>query len=137
MSLAGGIICLLSTLPFTWPELTLPTTALAIVLFIRGFGSGFIMMPSIVSGYSSVPKSSLTDAATTINIVQRLGGPLATMGIAMVLQQIANIAADGDPSATDAVSHAIPPVAFPAAFVLLCAINLLCLIPASRLARTA
>lgn len=59
--------------------------AFALLLLLRGMGQGAIGVPSISAAYSGVPKSELPMAATTLNIVQRLGGPTATTLLATFL----------------------------------------------------
>lgn len=134
VSVAGAAVALAATLVFAWPG-GMPVAAVAVALFVRGFGMGFVNMPSFVSAYLAVPRPSLTDAATSLNIVQRLGGPAATMAVALVLQHGANAASGATTGIEAAVAGYIPPSAFPAAFGLLCAINLFCLIAATRLPR--
>ena len=46
---------------------------------------GAISIPSISAAYSSVSKDRLPVATTTINIVQRVGGPIATTLFAIFL----------------------------------------------------
>jgi EmrB/QacA subfamily drug resistance transporter len=84
---AGGIaLNLLGTLPFLWMtyhdySITLAITA----LFIRGFGQGAAWVPSMAAIYSCIPKEKLSLASTAVNIVQRLGGPIMTTGLAIVV----------------------------------------------------
>lgn len=131
VSMAGASICLTATIPFAVPGLHMPLGVVAGVLLIRGFGLGLVNLPSIVSAYSAVPRASLTDAATAINIAQRLGGPIATMAIALLLQHLAHGAGAGASGAS--TTDILPPEVFPSGFVLLCVLNLLCLLAASRL----
>lgn len=49
-----------------------------ISLLLRGIGQGAIGVPTITAAYSGVPKNDLPMATTTLNIVQRLGGPTLT-----------------------------------------------------------
>jgi EmrB/QacA subfamily drug resistance transporter len=131
VSVGGGLLCLAATLPFAWPGPTMPLTLIVAAMYVRGIGMGFVNMPSVVSAYSNIPRSSVSDAATAINIAQRLGGPIATMSIALLLQHLSNsggIAGEG----VDA-SQLVTIPAFHAGFALLCFINLLCLLSALRL----
>ncbi|HZY62425.1 MAG TPA: DHA2 family efflux MFS transporter permease subunit [Edaphobacter sp.] len=57
----------------------------ATVLLVRGIGQGAIGVPSISAAYNGVPKSELPMATTTLNIVQRLGGPTVTTLMATFL----------------------------------------------------
>jgi len=84
-------------------------------------GAGATGIPSIAAAYSSVPKAKLGIATTAINIVQRLGGPIATTVIAITVS-------------LSAVSHPISSRrAFLIPFVVLIALQLLALVSTSRL----
>jgi type IV secretory pathway VirB2 component (pilin) len=88
-------------------------------LLARGVGQGAISIPSLSAAYASVPKEKLALATTATNIVQRLGGPVATTIMAIVI------------SAT--YSPVCGPGAFMIAFMVLIAIQLLVLSSASFL----
>lgn len=47
-------------------------------LFLRGMGQSAIGAPSISAAYASVERRNLPMATTSLNIVQRLGGPTFT-----------------------------------------------------------
>jgi EmrB/QacA subfamily drug resistance transporter len=82
----GAAIVLVGTLPFLWMiHSGLSSTLLAISLVTRGAGQGAIGIPSLSAAYAAVPRSRLAAATTAINIVQRLGGPIATTALALVI----------------------------------------------------
>jgi EmrB/QacA subfamily drug resistance transporter len=86
VSATGAAISLLGTLPFALfgaPGLPLP--ALCAALFVRGIGMGAINIPSIAAAYAGIPRSLIPVATTSINIAQRLGGPIATTLLAIFL----------------------------------------------------
>jgi MFS family permease len=86
ISVGGALLNLLGTIPFVWMargHASLPW--LAISLFARGMGQGATGIPTIAAAYASVPKESLGLATTAINIVQRIGGPIATTVLALVV----------------------------------------------------
>ena len=86
VSMAGAALNVIGTLPFLWMAangLSLPWTIAG--LFLRGFGQGAVGIPTIAAAYSSVSRDKLGPATTAVNIVQRLGGPLATTGIAIAV----------------------------------------------------
>ena len=78
---------------------------------MRGLGLGCVNIPSMTSAYSSVKPADLPSATTAINLAQRLGGPLGTTGLALLL------------------TH----VAFAPSFVLLCAFSAACVVAACGL----
>ena len=48
-------------------------------------GQCAVGIPTIATAYSSVSRDKLGPASTAVNIVQRLGGPLATTGVASAI----------------------------------------------------
>lgn len=86
ISAGGALLALLGMLPFVWMILGQFSPALTMVcLFITGAGQGMINIPSVAAAYASVPKENLAVANTAINIVQRMGGPLATTAMALAM----------------------------------------------------
>ena len=82
---------------------------------------GSIGIPSIAAAYTSIPKSMIPVATTALNILQRLGGPIATTSLAISLH--VHWQAES--------TKAFP--AFAATFWLLCAIHALAVFSALRL----
>jgi EmrB/QacA subfamily drug resistance transporter len=118
ISTTGAIVAFLGTLPLAlYAGQDLPMSLLAVALFVRGAGMGGIGIPSIASAYAAIPKPMIPVATTTLNIVQRLGGPVATTVLAIFLH----------------TRLAAAPQAFVATFRLLCAIHLLTVVAAFRL----
>ena len=86
VSASGALLALLGMLPFMWMIENQFSPALTIVcLFVAGAGHGMINIPSVSAAYASVPRDQLAVANTAINIVQRLGGPIATTILAVVM----------------------------------------------------
>jgi hypothetical protein len=86
VALGGVFINLVGTLPFLWmahTEFSMPLSLAG--LYFRGIGQGATGIPSLAAAYASVPKTKLSLAATAINIVQRLGGPIATTTLTIVI----------------------------------------------------
>jgi MFS family permease len=76
---SGAFLALAGTLPFLFLAshgMSLPL--LLCTLFVRGMGLSAVGIPSITSAYVSVEKEHLPMATTSLNIVQRLGGPTLT-----------------------------------------------------------
>ncbi|HWY54245.1 MAG TPA: DHA2 family efflux MFS transporter permease subunit [Terriglobales bacterium] len=75
----GAFLALAGTLPFLFLAshgMSLPL--LVCTLFVRGMGLSAVGIPSITSAYASVEQEHLPMATTSLNIVQRLGGPTLT-----------------------------------------------------------
>jgi EmrB/QacA subfamily drug resistance transporter len=86
VSAGGALLALVGTLPFLYlANHALNVTVLAIALFIRGVGQSAVGIPSISAAYASVSRNELPMATTSLNIVQRLGGPTFTTLCATLL----------------------------------------------------
>ena len=82
----GVILTLLGTVPFLWMTQRGFSSAAAMAgLLLRGLGQGAIGIPTVSAAYASVPKEKLSLATTAVNIVQRIGGPTATIAIAVLV----------------------------------------------------
>jgi EmrB/QacA subfamily drug resistance transporter len=109
----GAAVVIAGTAPLLWMACTSFSSPLAgVCMFLRGAGQGAIGIPSLSAAYSSIPKPRLAVATTAINIVQRLGGPVGTTAITVVLAASAS---------------------YPAVFATLIALQVLVLASASRL----
>jgi EmrB/QacA subfamily drug resistance transporter len=122
VSAGGTLVVILATLPFLWMiETRLSPTLLVIALFARGAGQGAIGVPLVSAAYAAVPREQLALATTASNIVQRLGGPIGTTIMAIVLSfSAAHFPASG-------------PRPFMMAFVALIGIQFILLSSAARL----
>jgi MFS family permease len=79
VSAAGALLAFAGTLPFLYlAGHGLVVVMLACALFVRGVGLSAVGIPSISAAYASVRKQDLPMATTSLNIVQRLGGPTLT-----------------------------------------------------------
>ena len=123
VSSAGAAIALIGTLPFALSG-AVPLPLVCVALFVRGAGSGCINIPSIAAAYASIPKQMIPVATTAINIVQRLGGPIATTLLAIFLH------------VRIAVSPADHTGAYLATFRILCVVHALVIVAALRLPDT-
>jgi EmrB/QacA subfamily drug resistance transporter len=124
VSVGGALLALLGTLPFVYlAGHGLVLALLTIALFCRGVGLGAVGIPSLTAAYVSVRKQDLPMATTSLNIVQRLGGPTLTTLCATFLAWRLD-AADGSGNLSDA---------FVGAFALLCALHALLFVSALRL----
>jgi EmrB/QacA subfamily drug resistance transporter len=124
LAACGALLALAGTLPLIFlAQHGLVIAVLAASLFVRGVGLSAISIPSITSGYASVARQDLPMATTTMNIVQRLGGPTLTTLCATFLGWRL--------SATAALASTSG--AFIATFSLLCALHALLFLATLRL----
>lgn len=87
VSLAGGTLLVIGTVPFLLPVEVLSKPLLIIVLLVRGIGLALAQMPAITAVYVAVSKEDTGDAAVLVNITQRIGGALGAIGVVIVLDQ--------------------------------------------------
>src|ERR1700688_3900659 len=79
VSAGGALLPFAGTLPFLYlASHGFVFAVLAGALFLRGVGLSAVGIPSISAAYASVRKQDLPMATTSLNIVQRLGGPTLT-----------------------------------------------------------
>ncbi|MEJ2379432.1 MAG: MFS transporter, partial [Pseudolabrys sp.] len=86
ISLAGGGLLILTTIPFVSP-VPLAFAAVVILLAARGAALALAQMPAITAAYNAVDEAGTGDAATLINIGQRLGGALGAIAMVAVIEQ--------------------------------------------------
>jgi EmrB/QacA subfamily drug resistance transporter len=123
-SAGGAVIAFVSTLPLLYlSSQHCNVSILAITLFIRGMGMSAVGVPPISAAYTSVRREELPMATTSLNIVQRLGGPTLTTLCATVLGwRLAAVPSEGTVAS-----------AFTASFFLLCGLHALLILAAVRL----
>ena len=86
VSAGGALLAFGGMVPLLWMTRTGFSPTLTLVsLLVTGMGQGTISIPSMSAAYASVGRERLAVANTAINIVQRLGGPLATTATAIVM----------------------------------------------------
>jgi EmrB/QacA subfamily drug resistance transporter len=124
LSAGGAFLALAGTLPLVWlASHGLSVTVLACALFLRGVGLSAVGIPSISAAYASVERRDLPMATTSLNIVQRLGGPTMTTLCATFLGWCLSAAP----------SPAVTSDAFAEAFGLLCFLHVLLFLATLRL----
>ena len=122
-SLRGALIAFLGTLPFLYLTAKhFSPGILAVTLFVRGMGMSAVGIPSISAAYASVRKEELPMATTSLNIVQRLGGPTLTTVCATFLGWRMAFVHSADTSS-----------AFTTSFALLCGFHSVLILAARRL----
>jgi EmrB/QacA subfamily drug resistance transporter len=127
VSAGGALLALVGTLPFVYlANHGLVLAILANTLFIRGAGLSAVGVPSISAAYAAVRKQDLPMATTSLNIVQRLGGPtLTTLCATFLGWRLGAVHSDTTLSG-----------AFTGSFLLLCVFQALLFVAALRLPLT-
>lgn len=83
ISLAGSGLVVVATAALPGFLSVLP---LAGLLFLRGAGLALAQMPAMTAAYTLVDKAETGDAATLVNIAQRLGGALGAIIVVLVVE---------------------------------------------------
>ncbi|MEV4559184.1 DHA2 family efflux MFS transporter permease subunit [Kitasatospora sp. NPDC049285] len=119
--LIGIALTMIATAPLT--RLTGDTSYLLFCgsLVIRGLGTGLTIVPTMTRAFQSIRQESIPDAASQLNLTQRIGGALAIAVVTVVL--------------TDAAKerHGLVPAAFAHSFGWLLGVYALTLLPALAL----
>lgn len=124
VSAGGALLVLIATLPFLYLARSgLDLFVLLPALLFRGMGQSAIGLPSITAAYASIERRALPMATTSLNIVQRLGGPTLTTLCATILEWRLKSEV-GEPVVLNAYCWA---------FLLLCALHALTFVAACRL----
>jgi len=85
----GALLSLIATLMLAWlATRPLQVATLLTALFVRGAGLGMTALPAMSAAYSSVEQRNLPMATTTLNLLQRLGGPTLTTLCALMLAEL-------------------------------------------------
>ena len=143
---AGLVVATLGTVAYTQLGAHTGFGWLAVSLFVRGIGFGFVMMPAISAAYQTLSAVQVPRASAAINIVQRVGGSIGTALVAVVLEHQISVQVHGLrgglAAATTAPAAAVAKVAQPLAtafgntFWWVLALTVVALAPALLLART-
>lgn len=75
-SMVGGLLAVATTLPMAIAPLDLPIPMVQLALIGYGISVSLVAIPAGVTAYTAVAPSSLPDAITQVNILQRVGGSL-------------------------------------------------------------
>jgi EmrB/QacA subfamily drug resistance transporter len=122
VAVVGVLVVVATTVPFAFLAADAPVLLVQALLVVRGLATGLAAVPVTVVGYAAVSAEALPDAATQLNVVQRVGG---AAGGALVAVVVARGLVVG------------PDVAFGAAFLVLAGVGVLALGATTWLARVA
>jgi MFS family permease len=118
--IGGVLLTLVGTVVFARVSTTTSPWLLGASLVVRGAGLGATNNPALATVYRRLPKSEVANATTALNVFQRMGAPLGTALMAVVLAWRVSVAASlADAFAqTFAVSLAVSALTLvPAAFL--------------------
>jgi EmrB/QacA subfamily drug resistance transporter len=104
----GLVIASIGTLAYTQLGAHTSFGVLAVSLFVRGIGFGFVMMPAISAAYQTLAPHQVPRASTAINIVQRVGGSMGTALVAVVLEHQISVQIHGLSGGLSSISTESP-----------------------------
>lgn len=145
VAVAGLILLMVGTIPFTQLAPDTPYPLLCAALVVRGLGLGATMMPAFAAAYATLEHDDVPRATSALNVIQRIGGSIGTALLAVVLhQQIADqFPASSGNIETIGASGSLPPEAatgitdaFATTYWWALGLTAVALIPAVILART-
>ncbi|MFT8987981.1 MAG: MDR family MFS transporter [Bifidobacterium psychraerophilum] len=79
------MLMIAATVPFAFSDSYTELWFLGVMLFIRGFGQGFMLIPMMSVAYDDVPFEYMSHASAITRIVQQLGGAVGTAIVAVML----------------------------------------------------
>lgn len=123
--LAGTILTIIGTWPFTQLSVDTSYFYLCAALIVRGAGLGAVFMPVMASAYDGLSSKEIPHASSTTRIMQQIGGAFGASIIAIILQNQLDSA-----SSQDAVAMV---VAFDNTFFWSIVLSAVALIPAALL----
>jgi EmrB/QacA subfamily drug resistance transporter len=85
--LGGVLVAVLGTLPFTQLAHDPGAVLLGAALFVRGIGFGAATVTLMTAAYRDITPAQVPRATSALQIGQRIGAPLGTAVLAIVLQQ--------------------------------------------------
>ena len=88
----GGLITLVSTLPFVLIGSQTSYVLISIAMLVSGFGLGLATMPAMTAAFRSLRPDQINDAPPQLNILMRVGGSIGTAILTVVLQTHLNSA---------------------------------------------
>src|SRR5699024_6351302 len=87
VTVAGSILLAITTVPFMFVA-KFSLTMLVFLLVIRGIGLALAQMPAYTAAYTSVTDDQMGDAATVVNIAQRIGRDIGAAGLVIIHAQL-------------------------------------------------
>ncbi|MBB4663495.1 DHA2 family efflux MFS transporter permease subunit [Conexibacter arvalis] len=99
-ALIGGVVTIVTTVPFVLIGAETSFVLLGVAMVLRGFGIGMSMMPSMTAAFAVLRPDQINHATPQLNVVQRVGGSVGTAILSVALSS--RIADAGGASATPA-----------------------------------
>ncbi|MFE7801699.1 DHA2 family efflux MFS transporter permease subunit [Nocardia sp. NPDC057440] len=98
VAVAGNALIIATTVPFALSDASLNSVLVQALLLVRGMAAGLTGVPVVAAAYAAVGREQLPDAASFVNILQRVGGAVGAALMAVVLYRTAAAGASVDVS---------------------------------------
>jgi EmrB/QacA subfamily drug resistance transporter len=108
VTLFGLILMAALTVGLTTFGAHTPFAVTSVLLFVRGIGLGFSMMPAMASAYSTISRAAVPRATTALNVLQRVGGSIGIALLAVVLEDRIRASIPGAPGLAGGAVKPIP-----------------------------
>jgi EmrB/QacA subfamily drug resistance transporter len=82
----GLAVMTAATVPLVFLGSHTPYAETSLVLFARGIGQGFSLMPAMAAAYQTISREAVPRATTALNALQRVGSSIGTAILAVVLE---------------------------------------------------
>ncbi|WP_084484478.1 DHA2 family efflux MFS transporter permease subunit [Nocardia anaemiae] len=89
VAVVGSAVTVAATVPFALADAAMNPVVVQVLLLIRGVATGLTGVPIVAAAYASVRPEQLPDAASFVNILQRVGGSIGAALLAVVLYRAA------------------------------------------------
>ncbi|MFQ6327580.1 DHA2 family efflux MFS transporter permease subunit [Nocardia sp. CWNU-33] len=96
VAVTGNALIVATTVPFALSDASLNSVLVQALLLVRGVAAGLTGMPVVAAAYAAVGREQLPDAASFVNILQRVGGAVGAALMAVVLYRAAAAGASVD-----------------------------------------
>lgn len=85
--IAGIMITLIGSVPLILVDGSTSYEVLCTALVLRGLGTGMTVFAAMTRAFEAIPRESIADASSQLNLLQRLGGTLAAAVTLMAIRQ--------------------------------------------------
>ncbi|WP_433730222.1 DHA2 family efflux MFS transporter permease subunit [Nocardia sp. CA-129566] len=89
VAVVGSAVTVAVTVPFALGDASMNPVVIQALLLIRGMATGLTGMPIVAAAYAAVRPQQMPDAASLVNILQRVGGSIGAALLAVVLYRAA------------------------------------------------
>ncbi|MGW5522211.1 MFS transporter [Gordonia sp. NPDC003950] len=90
VAITGFVVMGAATVPFAFADATTNNWWLMVVLLVRGFGMGAVMIPVMAVAYVGLDRDEIPHASIITRLAQQVGGAFGTAVLAVILEASAS-----------------------------------------------